>query len=69
MIRGVDLRFGVLGSVFGVSVECFLHMVCFEPLEESEETGDHTDGTHYVVHVSCVDDDIGPVIAVFLLLS
>lgn len=29
-----NLRFSVLGRIFGVSVKSFLHVVCFQPFKE-----------------------------------
>jgi hypothetical protein len=61
-----DVRFGVLGGVFGMSVKCLLHVICLEPFEKGEKTRNHADCAHHIIHVSCVNDDIGPVVAVFL---
>ncbi len=50
-----------------MSVESGFHVRSIEVFEEGKEAWDHADGTHYVVHVCCVDDNIGPVVSMFLL--
>ena len=65
--KGGGVRFGVLGGVFGMSVESGFHVRSIKIFEEGEEAGNHADGAHYVVHVGCVDDYVGPVVAMFLL--
>jgi hypothetical protein len=48
-----------------MAVECLLHVIRLVPLQKREQARDNTDSSHDIVHVSCVDDDIGPMISGF----
>lgn len=38
-----------------------------KPFEDREQTGYTDNGTHDIVHVGCVDDHIGPVVAMLFI--
>jgi hypothetical protein len=59
----------MLSSIFGMAVECLLHVIRLVPLQKGEQSRDDTDSSHDIVHVSCVDDDISPMIPGFWILE
>jgi hypothetical protein len=55
----------MLRSIFGMAIECLLHVIRLIPLQKGEQAWDDADSSHDIVHVSCVDDDISPMISWF----
>lgn len=58
----------MLSSIFGMTIECLLHVIRLVPFKEREEAGNNTDGSHDIVHVSGVDDNIRPMISVLCVV-